>query len=197
MDDLTLLPFTAAPSVSRAQVSAEQFGSMHNRLGRNLRRFQRQGFEVRLQHGSNSDLVRTIYQAKAAHDPASLFHDPVRVEFMVETARLQGEECEVFTLESPTELAAALVTFRDDQVRRFYTCYFCAGHAKLSPSMTLIYEVTRQSLDSGLDCDYMTGEQGYKLRLATGAVALYRLKASAEQLAGLAATAGAEFRLAG
>lgn len=197
MNDLTLLPFTAAPSVSRAQVSAEQFGGMHNRLGRNLRRFQRQGFQVKAHDGTNSDLVRTIYQAKAAHDPASLFHDPLRVEFMVEAARLQAERCEIFTLEAPSELAAALVTFRDDQVRRFYTCYFCVGHAKLSPSMTLIYEVTRQSLDSGLDCDYMTGEQGYKLRLATGAVRLYRLRASAEELAGLISKTETGLRMAG
>lgn len=185
MNDLTLLPFTAAPSVSRGQVSAEQFGRMHNRLGRNLRRFQRQGFEVKVHNGTSADLVRTIYQAKAGHDPASLFHDPLRMEFMVEAARLQAEKCEIFTLESPTELAAALVTFRDDPVRRFYTCYFCVGHAKLSPSMTLIYEVTRQSLAAGLDCDYMTGEQGYKLRLATSSVALYRLRASTSQLARL------------
>jgi CelD/BcsL family acetyltransferase involved in cellulose biosynthesis len=185
MNDLTLLPFTGAPSINRDQISADKFGGMHNRLGRNLRRFQRQSFEVKVHQGSSSELVRSIYQAKAHHDPASLFHDPLRVEFMVEAARLQGEQCEIFTLESTSELAAVLVTFRDDQVRRFYTCYFCAGHAKLSPSMTLIYEVTRQSLAAGLTCDYMTGEQGYKLRLATSSVPLYRLRATAEQLAGL------------
>jgi CelD/BcsL family acetyltransferase involved in cellulose biosynthesis len=47
----------------------------------------------------------------------------------------------------------------------------------------LIYEVTRQSLGEGLDCDYMTGEQPYKLRLATSSVPLYRVQATADQLA--------------
>jgi CelD/BcsL family acetyltransferase involved in cellulose biosynthesis len=73
-------------------------------------------------------------------------------------------------------------------VRRFYTCLFSADHAKLSPALTLIHEVTRESLDAGLDCDYMTGEQGYKLRLATSSVPLYRLRATPERLACLASS---------
>lgn len=189
MDELELLSFTGAPAVNCDQISADEFGRIHHRLGRNLRRFHRQGIELRMHSGDNSELVRTIYRAKAGHDPRSLFHDPLRVEFMVEAARLQGQQCEVFTLESASELVAALVTFRDDQVRRFYTCYFSGAHAKLSPSMCLIHEVTRQSLASGLNCDYMTGEHGYKLRLATGSVPLYRLRASVEQLESLVPSA--------
>lgn len=186
LEELDLTPFSAAPSVSRADVSAEEFSSRHNRLGRNLRRFLRQGFAVRSYNGEHSALLRHIYERKAAHDPASLFRDPLRVEFIVEATRRQPNCCEIFTLESGSQLAAALVTLRDDAVRRFYTCYFCADFAKLSPAMTLIHEVTRQSLASGLDCDYLTGEQGYKLRLATGAIPLYKLCASSPQLAALA-----------
>lgn len=185
LEDLELAPFTAAPAVSRAEISAEQFAAAHNRLGRNLRRFQRQGFEFKSYNGGHSDLLRSIYERKAAHDPASLFQDQMRVEFIVEAARLHPKRCQIFTLESAAQLAAAVVTFRDESVRRFYTCYFCASSAKLSPALTLIYEVTRQSLAAGLDCDYMTGEQGYKLRLATGAMPLYKLKATSEQLAAL------------
>jgi len=185
MEELEPTPFTAAPSVNCSEISAEEFGAMHTRLGRNLRRFQRQGFQLRLHGGENSSLLRSIYERKAAIDPASLFHDPLRVEFIVEAARLEPSRCEVFTLESGPQLAAALVTFREETVRRFYTCFFCAGFARLSPAMCLIHEVTRQSLAAGLDCDYMTGEQGYKLRLATGSMPLYRLRASSQQLAGL------------
>jgi CelD/BcsL family acetyltransferase involved in cellulose biosynthesis len=187
LDNLELEPFTVAPAVNRAQVSAEEFGSKHLRLARNLRRFQRRGFEVKVYSGENSALVRSIYERKAQHDPQSLFHDPLRLEFMVEAARLHPSRVEVFTLESGPELAAALVTFREETVRRFYTCYFCPSLAKLSPAMTLIHEVTRQSLTSGLDCDYMTGEQGYKLRLATSSMPLYRIRATLKQLAALAA----------
>jgi len=183
--ELQLVPFTAAPAVNRSEISAEEFGAMHNRLGRNLRRFLRRGFELKLHSGKNSGLLRAIYERNATVDPASLFHDPLRIEFIVEAAQLEPNRCEVFTIESGSQLAAALVTFREASVRRFYTCYFSAEFARLSPSMTLIHEVTRQSLAAGLDCDYLTGEQGYKLRLATSATPLYKLRATPEQLAAL------------
>ncbi|HEV7673325.1 MAG TPA: GNAT family N-acetyltransferase, partial [Candidatus Angelobacter sp.] len=66
---------------------------------------------------------------------------------------------------------------------RFYTGWFAAEYEKHSPALALIYEITRQSLANGLDCDYMTGEQPYKMRLATNLVALYKVRASSEKLA--------------
>ncbi len=42
-----------------------------------------------------------------------------------------------------------------------------------------------ESLAAGLDCDYMTGEQPYKMRLATNSVPLYNVRATAEELAAL------------
>lgn len=194
LEELELSSFTAAPSVKRAEISADQFAAQHNRLGRNLRRFLRRGFELRCYNGKHSELLRYIYERKRAHDPSSLFHDPIRIDFIVDAAQLKPNCCEIFTLESGSHLAAALVTFRDGDTRRFYTCYFCADFGKLSPAMVLIHEVTRQSLESGLDCDYMTGEQPYKLRLATGAMELYRLRATTQQLAELTE---ADVRLAG
>jgi hypothetical protein len=182
-----LQPFTLAPAVKRAKISAEEFSLRHSRLPRNLRRLRRLGFEVKVHSGGNSRLVRSIYESKAEQDRRSLFHDPRRVEFMVEAARLQASRVEIFTLESESELAATLVTFREPRVRRFYTCCFSLEFARLSPAVALIHEVTRQSLESGLDCDYMTGEQSYKMRLATDSMALYRLRASSDQLAALAA----------
>ena len=46
------------------------------------------------------------------------------------------------------------------------------------------------SLEDGLDCDYMTGEQPYKLRLATNTVPLYRVSATAERMAEIGAGRG-------
>jgi CelD/BcsL family acetyltransferase involved in cellulose biosynthesis len=188
LENLQLEPFTLAPAVKRAEISGEAFGSRHSRLARNLRRFQRRGFEIKIHSGENSSLVRLIYESKARHDPRSLFHNSQRVAFMVEAGQLQPSRFEVVTLESETELAAALVILREPEVRRFYTCYFPLEFAKLSPAMALIHKVTRQSLESGLDCDYMTGEQGYKMRLATSSMALYRLRATPDQLAAMAGT---------
>ena len=191
MEHLDLLPFTVAPSVNCADTSSECFAEMHNRLGRNLRRFQKLGFGLRAYHGDSPQLLREIYARKAAQDPASLFHDPCRVEFIIQAAAMSPQCCEIFTMECGPHLASALVTWRDGSFRRFYTGWFDPAYGRLSPAMTLIYEVTRQSLASGINCDYMTGPQPYKLRLATSSMPLYRLTASWEQLASLNAAVAA------
>jgi len=194
LEDLELTPFAAAPLVSCAEITADEFRAAHERLPRNLRRFERMGFELRTHSGENSGLLHSIYELKAAQEHASLFHDQCRVRFIVEAARMQPVRCEVFTLERASRLAAALVTFRDDAYRRFYTCWFDPEFHKLSPAMVLIHEITRQSLASGINCDYMTGEHPYKLRLATSSMPLYRLQATPEQLAALSEMAAPELR---
>ena len=94
-------------------------------------------------------------------------------------------------------LGAAVVALLDPGMRRFYTCWFTPELSKHSPALSLIYEITRRSLAADMDCDYMTGEQPYKLRLATSAVQLLQLRATAGQLAALAQPAVQELRLAG
>lgn len=181
-DELQNVPFAAAPGVSCAQVSAEQFAAAHTRLARNLRRMERLGFELRCYDGNSPMLLRSIYAAKARQSESSLFHDAKRVEFMVSAAGLMPEVFEIFTLENGGTIAAGVVTLRDHRCRRFYTGWFDPEYEKHSPALALIFEITRQSLAYGLDCDYMTGEQPYKMRLATNSVALYRVRATAEQL---------------
>ncbi len=185
-DDLKMTPFAAAPGVSSAHVSAEAFAAAHTRLARNLRRMERLGFALRRYDGDNPQLLRSIYAAKAWQSEASLFHDSVRVEFMVSAAGLMPGAFEVFTLESDGKRAAAVVTLIDGRWRRFYTGWFAPEYEKHSPALALIYEITRRSLADGLDCDYMTGEQPYKMRLATKSVRLYRVQATAERLAKVA-----------
>ncbi len=191
-DELDLTPFVAAPGVSCAQVSAEHFAAAHTRLARNLRRMERLGFALRAYDGNNPQLLRSIYTAKAQQDEASLFHDSARVEFMVSAAGLMPDVFEVFTLENGRKMAAAVVTLRDGQWRRFYTGWFAPEYEKHSPALALIFEITRRSLAEGMDCDYMTGEQPYKMRLATNSMALYKVRATAEHLA----AAGRELRMA-
>ncbi len=183
IDELEMAPFAGAPGVSCAQISAEEFAAAHGRLARNLRRMERLGFELCSYDGDNPMLLRSIYDAKAEQSEASLFHDAERVEFMVSAAGLMPDMFEIFTLDNGGTMAAAVVTLRDGRWRRFYTGWFAPEYEKHSPALALIYEVTRQSLAAGLDCDYMTGEQPYKMRLATNSVPLYRVRATAEQLA--------------
>jgi CelD/BcsL family acetyltransferase involved in cellulose biosynthesis len=182
-DELELLPFAAAPGVSCAQVSADEFAAAHTRLARNLRRMERLGFRLKTYDGANPQFLRWIYAAKAEQSESSLFHDPARKEFLVSAAAMMPDVFEIFTLENSETMAAAVVTLCDGGWRRFYTGWFAAEYQKHSPALALIYEITRQSLAQGLDCDYMTGEQPYKLRLATNSVKLYRMRATAEELA--------------
>jgi CelD/BcsL family acetyltransferase involved in cellulose biosynthesis len=182
MDELQVLPFAAAPCVRGADISSEQFAAAHARLARNLRRLERLGFERRTYNGANPKIVRKIFAGKAAQLADSLFHDPARIEFLVSAAELMPEVFEIFTLENGAVMAAAVVTMLDRGTRRFYTGWFAPEYEKHSPALALIYEITRQSLAAGLDCDYMTGEQPYKMRLATNSVPLYKVKATREQL---------------
>jgi CelD/BcsL family acetyltransferase involved in cellulose biosynthesis len=182
-DELELLPFATAPGVCRRHASAEQFAAGHTRLARNLRRMGRLGFELRSYVGGHAPLLRSIYQAKAGQSESSLFDDSARIEFLVSAATLMPDVFEIFTLENAGQMAAAVVALRDKGCRRFYTGWFAPEYEKHSPALALIYEITRQSLAQGMDCDYMTGEQPYKMRLATNSVALYKVRASAEELA--------------
>ena len=188
IDELEMAPFAAALGVSGAHVSAEQFAAAHTRLARNLRRMKKLGFELRSYHGDNPILLRSIYNAKARQSESSLFHDSARIEFLVRAAAMMPNVFEVFTLENGGQSAAAVVTLRDDGWRRFYTGWFAAEYQKHSPALALIFEITRQSLADGLDCDYMTGEQPYKMRLATNSVPLHRVRATAEELAAVGRT---------
>lgn len=181
--ELPLLPFCCAPAVKRAEISPGGFTAAHPHLARNMRRLERLGFELRRHSGENSQLLRAIYERKAQQTSNSLFHDPARIEFMAYAAMIKPELFEVFTLENGPTLGAALVVLRDRGWRRFYTGWFAPELGRHSPALTLIYEVTRRSLAEDLDCDYMTGEQPYKMRLATSAIKLFRLRASAEELA--------------
>ena len=139
-----------------------------------LRRLLRLGACVR-QHGpANQELVHWIFERKAEQE-GSLFADPLRRAFMLEAVQLPASGAEMFTLELETHTLAALVTFMDGGIRRFYTTYFDAAWAKHSPGFALLSEAAERTLSDGCAYDFMTGEQPYKMRLATSSVPLYRI----------------------
>jgi CelD/BcsL family acetyltransferase involved in cellulose biosynthesis len=178
--------FAPAPQVLQSEIGADEFSAAHSRLGRTLRRLKKGGATLRLYDGTASDVIAWIYRQKAAQmqDRANnVFADMARIDFMVAACAMNPARCEVFVFEAGTHIVAALVTFIDRQVRRFYTIWFDSAWAQLSPGTTLVYEVTRRSLAAGLDCDYMTGEQPHKTRFATSAVPLFRVNAPAATVA--------------
>lgn len=175
-------PFVHAPCVLATDVSAGQLAAAHSRIASRWRRILRQGVEFRHDPRPSPGLLRNIYQLKAEQLSANLFRDPARVNFLVEAAAAGPASCEVYSLTHGAALVAALVTFRDGGTRRFYTTFYDHSWAHFSPGMVLLFEVTRQSLEEGLNCDYMTGEQSHKARLATAQVPLFRVECSREVL---------------
>jgi CelD/BcsL family acetyltransferase involved in cellulose biosynthesis len=185
--------FAKAPVVDRSLVDESDFRLAHSRLGRQMRRLQRLGATLQVHSGGDSAAVRHLYECKRTYfaaDTGNLFTDQRRCDFMVAAAALEGNRCEVFTLEQENgTLVAGLVSFRDGAVRRFYTIYFHPEWARYSPGVALVYEVTARSLAEGLSCDYMTGEYPYKLRLANASRPLYKVETTAQQLAEIAGRA--------
>jgi CelD/BcsL family acetyltransferase involved in cellulose biosynthesis len=183
-------PFAAAPRVARNLTSEIEFRRAHSRLGRQIRRLCKLGVDFHSTSGHDSDLVRRIYDCKRTQfgsgGSVNVFLDPLRCEFMVAAAAMEGEACQVYTLQKRDALVAGIVSFNDGDARRFYTTYFNPEWAHYSPGQALLYEASGRTLAQGLDCDYMTGEYSYKLRLANASHPLFRVDTSAEQLADIA-----------
>ncbi|HEU5335532.1 MAG TPA: GNAT family N-acetyltransferase [Terriglobales bacterium] len=180
--DFAPQPFVNAPCVLARELSAEQLVAAHSRIGSRWRKILRQDVDFHHDAQPSPDLLRNIYQLKAEQVPANLFRDPARINFLVEGAVAGPAPCEVYSLVHGAKLVAALVTFRDGGTRRFYTIFYDHSWARFSPGMVLLFEATRQSLEQGLNCDYMTGEQSHKSRLATSQVPLFRVECSREVL---------------
>lgn len=183
-----LNPFYRTPLVKVAEMSAADFADRHVRSASRLRRLERMGMEVREYVPASPPLLRWVYEQKANQPPEAgenIFSDPRRIEFMAALAAHEPHCEEVFALEKDGKRIAALMTLREHRCRRFYTIWFDQQWARHSPGISLIYEVTRRSLAQGLTCDYMTGEQDYKMRFATSVEPLFWVEASAEELRAL------------
>jgi CelD/BcsL family acetyltransferase involved in cellulose biosynthesis len=170
--------FCNAPSVKRESVTADQFAAEHSRLGRFFRRLAKQRVELQQFFGDQEQLIRWVYQKKGEQfvgSAADIFSDRSRIDFMVRAAALDPGKFEIFAFTVGGKVVAALVTLRDHHVRRFYTVWFDQEWAQYSPGTVLVFAITQRSLAEGLDCDYMTGEQPHKIRLATGMTRLFKV----------------------
>jgi len=178
-------PFSAAPALLRRFCSSDAFAHQHPGIRRSWRRLQEREVKLERYSGADTAITRQILQCKARqlrNDPNNLFADCRRIEFLTAAFALDPGSADIFTLERGSQLVAALITLRDRHVRRFYTTYHDVRWGRFSPGVVLLYEVTRQSLAEGLDCDYMTGTQPHKMRLANTTVRLYRVDATPEQV---------------
>ena len=190
VSELAVVPGAMQPvhgATLATEQSRDKFLCAHSRLRRHARRLADRGAMLRRHAGGERDLARFIYESKgqqtASHE--NLFQDSSRREFMIQIAAEEESRCEVFTYETESHLVAAMVTFRDERVRHFYTTYYDARWADLSPGQVLLFETSAITVAEGLDCDYMTGESLFKNRLATSRVPLWRVEVPAEELPSL------------
>ena len=187
--------FASAPQVDHNNLDSLAFRLSHPRLGRQMRRLQKRGVEHRRYSGNDSAAVGSLYGRKGSNFTVNtsfnIFADDRRREFMVEAARLEADDCRIYTLEQAENLVAGIVTFRDGETRRFYTTYFSPEWAHYSPGQALLYEATARTLEEDLSSDYMTGEYPYKLRLANSSRPLFCANVSSRELADVATHATA------
>ena len=180
--------FSRAPRILSSQLSSGQLVHNHPRAFSRIRKLERMGLRI-TQHSGESPIVADIYRRRTAQSTVGeLFHDPLRSEFMTAICRTERSRCEIFALEHGSTLAAALVTFREPEWRRFYTIFYDRGWARFSPGVSLLFEIVRRSLEQGINVDLMTGEQPYKMRMAQSAQDLLTVSATAAEIREIFAT---------
>lgn len=172
--------FAKAPRINRSGCLSQQLMEAHRRLGRHSRRIAARGTQLKRRDGSDRDFIHELYLRKATQ-AGSLFTDPVRRDFMERICIEEGHRCQIFTYETSSELVAAILTLHSDHARCFYTVYYDLAWKAFSPGQVLLYETSLQTLSENLDCDFMTGEYPYKMRLANDAVPLVRIEITAAE----------------
>ena len=158
----------------------------HWKAAKASRRLAHNGFRLVRQEDGSRPIAEWVYRRKAEWSGKSenLFRDKQRQDLMIHIVHNGVCDCTVWRyLTDDGNIAAALVTFRNESIRHFYTIHHDRRWERFSPGQVLIFDVTRESLAEGLDVDFMTGEYPYKNRLATNMVPLFRVAASAAQLA--------------
>jgi CelD/BcsL family acetyltransferase involved in cellulose biosynthesis len=179
--------FCNAPTTRRADLSAAEFVATHRKSAKASRRLGREGLRLIRREGREARaLAEWVYRRKAEWSGKSenLFGSRQRQELMINIVNVGICNSEKWSYETEyDEIAAALVTFCHGQYRHFYTIHHDPRWERLSPGQVMIFDVTRETLKEGMDVDFMTGEYVYKNRLATALVPLYRVRATAAQMA--------------
>jgi CelD/BcsL family acetyltransferase involved in cellulose biosynthesis len=178
--------FCNAPTTRRCDISAEEFVKAHRKAAKASRRLAREGLRLVRRVKELGQLAEWVYRRKAewSGESVNLFTEESRQDFMLHIVNGYLVHCTVWSYETrDAEMAAALVTFDHGKKRHFYTIHHDVRWGKFSPGQVMIFDVTRETLMEGLDVDFMTGEYPYKNRLATAMVPLFRVAATAGELA--------------
>jgi CelD/BcsL family acetyltransferase involved in cellulose biosynthesis len=180
-DGFSIKPFTRAMSSQMADPPPRP-----SKATKQLQRLQEMGCSVETLPAT-AERVEELYSCRSEVNGDCLFRDQLRRKMVARMAAESPEGAELHLLTHRDQFVAGAITFRDREWRRFYGTHYSQTWSRYSPGMSLVCWMRDQSLASGLNFDYMTGEQPYKVRLASSAVPLYQVTASAAQLAKIAA----------
>lgn len=158
--------FAFRPFVKTPHILHDRKFEAHLSLERNWETLQKAGCKLKKHDGGQTALIHEIYERKAQQPSGDLFRDPVRVAFLCALMKADHDAFDVWTIRAKDDLVSGLVCFRDGHWRRFYTSCFHPEWAEHSPGTTLLHQASKHYLSHGTDCDLMTGEQPFKLRLA-------------------------------
>lgn len=93
------------------------------------------------------------------------------VQRMVEHETRQAE---LWALRRGGDTLAGLLCWKSATIRYAYTIAYDASFAALSPGILALYALLRHTMREGCGFNFLTGEQEFKLRFATGRDALLR-----------------------
>jgi CelD/BcsL family acetyltransferase involved in cellulose biosynthesis len=170
-----LAPFSAAPYC--AAISAAELERRHPRMAERWRELARKGvgWAPVLDPSARQRLLALMLRWKQSRMGARNVLHTLEAAWLAEMASYEG--CELWRLGDEADWAGFL-TWRFGHTRYGYTLAHDPARAKYSPGAKLLYAVLARSLDQGLRFDFLTGEQDFKLRLATGRVPLWRLESA-------------------
>ncbi|MGH9416741.1 MAG: GNAT family N-acetyltransferase [Terriglobales bacterium] len=159
-------PFATAPW--RPAGPAAAVGSVHLRARwRHARLELRPVTEPGARRRALDWLLHHKAEALAARGVANVLGAP-EARWLLAMVEAEPATAELWLLRRDETTLSALLAFAMPRVRFAYTIAYDRQAASLSPGLLLLYALVCRSMDERRDFNFLTGEQAFKLRLATG-----------------------------
>lgn len=170
-------PFSAAPLL----VHPDQFHRGRARAARRLQQCLQAGWTLRQvrpcreRHALLQWILEQKEKTLQARGGGNVLDAPAVCWLQAMVAR-EPDMTELWQLHRGAEIIAGLLSWRSGSVRYAYTISYSGHAAAMSPGILLLYGVLCDSVAEGLQFDFLTGEQPFKLRFADAHRRLLRLR---------------------
>ncbi len=160
------------------EMTAAELENKHGRVAGRWHDLERQGVgcEAVREVTERQQLLRQMLQWKQQRMGEDNILRELEAAWLDEAAA--HEFCELWRLGNDAAWAGFL-TWRQGHTRYGYLLAHDPARARASPGIMLLYAVLRRTLAEGMRFDFLTGEQGFKMRFATGREELFCLRGSA------------------